>query len=43
MKQMPHSPSQSSGRIPKVSVKFFVDHPGRIGVQAAYNKVNCTA
>ncbi|KAG0615425.1 hypothetical protein M758_5G040200 [Ceratodon purpureus] len=37
-KQIPHSPSRSSGRIPIVSVKFFVDHPGRIGVQAAYNK-----
>lgn len=41
MKEFPHSPSTSSGPVPKVSVKFFVDHPGRIGIQAAYNKVNC--
>ena len=41
MKQVPHSPSRSLGRISKISVKFFVDHPGRIGVQTAYNKVNC--
>lgn len=43
MKQMPHSPAKSLGRISKISVKFFMDHPGRIGVQAAYNKVNCAA
>lgn len=40
-KQMFHSPSRSSGPISKMSIKFFVDHPGRIGVQAAFNKVNC--
>lgn len=43
MKQMPHSPAKTLGRISKVLVKFFMDHPGRIGVQAAYNKVNCAA
>ncbi|XP_024398738.1 uncharacterized protein [Physcomitrium patens] len=37
-KQMFHSPSRSSGPISKMSIKFFVDHPGRIGVQAAFNK-----
>lgn len=40
MKQMPHSPAKSLGRISKIVVKVFIDHPGRIGVQAAYNKVS---
>lgn len=40
MKQPPHSPSKSFGRISKIPVKFFMDNPGRIGVQTTYNKVN---
>lgn len=43
MKQMPHSPAKSLGEINKIVVKIFIDNPGRIGVQAAYNKVNSAA
>lgn len=43
MKQITHSPAKSLGRINKILVKVFLDNPGRIGVQAAYDKVNSAA